>query len=123
MHELSREELLEIAHSAATTKSCPDCSLLSCTGWESVPSSFELGKLQAIGTLKIEDSKECWDEFHPDGTNIWSENAPISITHHPYNRSDIFECIGCKKKFLRYTEYGGYYIDERIRELNPTLIV
>lgn len=29
----------------------------------------------------------------------------------------------CERPFLRYTEYGGYYVDERIREVNPELIV
>ncbi len=122
MKEINRDQLLEIAASERAAKSCTECSSLSCVGWESVPSSFELNKLQPLGTLRIEGAEECWDEYHPNGTNIWSEDAPISIKHHPYNRSDICECIGCKKKFLRYTEYGGYYVDERIRELDPKLI-
>jgi hypothetical protein len=122
MNELSKEQLIEIAQSTQTTKDCPDCSSLLCVGWESVPSSFELAKLRTIGTLRIEGAQECWDEYHPNGTNIWSEDAPISIKHHPYNRADVCECIACQKKFLRYTEYGGYYVDERIRELNAKLI-
>jgi len=89
----------------------------------SVPGYFNLGKLAVLGTLKIEGAEESWDEYHPDGTNLWSENAPISIQHHPYNRSDVRECIRCRRTFLHYTEYGGYYLDERIRELNPTFIV
>lgn len=88
-----------------------------------MPGYFDLGKLRVLGTLKLESAAECWDEYHPDGTNLWSENAPISLQHHPYNRSDVRECMSCKRKFLHYTEYGGYYLDERIRELNPELIV
>jgi hypothetical protein len=122
MKEINREQLLEIANSPKTFDDCPECAPLSCEGWESVPSSFEIKKLQTLGTLRIEGAEDCWDEFHPDGTNIWSKDAPISIKHHPYNRSDVCECIRCKKKFLRYTEYGGYYVDERIRELHPNLI-
>jgi DNA-directed RNA polymerase subunit RPC12/RpoP len=120
--EFNREQLIKIADSEKTRHACPECSSLSCAGWESVPSAFDLKKLNIIGTLKVEGAEECWDEYHPNDTNIWSENAPISIKHHPYNRCDVYECIGCKKKFLRYTEYGGYYVDERIRELNPKLI-
>jgi len=122
MNELSRDQLLEIASSEKMSESCLDCSSLSCAGWESVPSSFELNKLKLLGTLRVDGAEECWDEYHPNGTNIWSEDAPISIKHHPYNQSDVFECISCRKKFLRYTEYGGYYIDQRIRELNLKLI-
>jgi hypothetical protein len=122
MNEFNREQLIKLADSGKASKDCPTCSSLSCVGWESVPSSFDLKKLKIIGTLKVEGAQECWDEYHPNGTHIWSEDAPISIEHHPYNRCDVYECLGCKKKFLRYTEYGGYYVDERIRELNPKLI-
>jgi len=123
MNEITREQLLEIADSPRRDKNCQDCSLLLCIAWESVPSFFELGKLQTLGTLRIEGAEECWNEYHPDGTNLWSENAPISVTHYPYNRSDVCECTGCKRKFLRYTEYGGYYLEERIRELDRKLMV
>ena len=123
LKELNRDQLLEFSKSVSATEGCSDCSSLSCAGWESVPSSFDLSNLNPIGTLRAEGAEECWDEYHPNGTNIWSEDAPISIKHHPYNRSEVCECAGCKRKFLRYTEYGGYYLDERIRELNPTLIV
>jgi hypothetical protein len=122
MTELNRDQLLDIARSTKNSGGCTECTPLSCAGWESVPGSFELNKLQIIGTLRIEGAEEIWDEYHPDGTNIWSKGAPISIKHHPYNRSDVYECISCKRKFLRYTEYGGYYVDERIRELDQNLI-
>ena len=29
----------------------------------------------------------------------------------------------CPRPFLRYTEYGGYYQDERIREIDAALVV
>ncbi len=121
--KLSRDDLLVIAQSPKTTKACPECSSLSCPGWMSVPGYFDFKKLNVLGTLRSEGSEERWEEFHPAGTNLWSEDAPISIQHHPYDRCDVRECTGCKRTFLHYTEYGGYYLDERIRELNPTLIV
>ena len=123
MKTFDREQLRVIATSPRVTDSCSECASLSCPGWVSVPGYFDLGKLTVLGTLKLENNEESWDEHHPDGTNLWSEDAPISIQHHPYNRSDILECNACKRKFLHYTEYGGYYLDERIRELNPKLIV
>lgn len=123
LKELTTTELLEIAQLSKTQGECEHCAPLSCQGWESLPSGFDANKLIALGTLRIEGDQECWDEYHPDGTNQWSTNAPISSKHYPYNRSDVVECKACKRKFLRYTEYGGYYLDERIRELNPKLIV
>ena len=121
--ELSRHELLEIASSVRSPKACSNCAALSCPGWISVPGYFDLGTLRVLGTLKVDSLEEHWDEYHPDGTNLWSLNAPISVQHHPYNRSDIRECMSCKRKFMHYTEYGGYYLDERIRELNAQFIV
>ncbi len=121
--ELSREQLLDIAKSPQAAEGCSACSSLSCPGWISKPGYFDLSKLRIVGTLRIEGAQESWDEYHPDRTSFWSEDAPISTQHHPYNRSDILECGGCKKKFLHYTEYGGYYLDERIRELNAHFIV
>jgi len=123
MKELNREQLLEITNAPRQSDSCPVCSSLLCPGWISIPGYFDRSKLSVLGTLRQEGAAECWDEYHPDGTHLWSEDAPISVDHHPYNQSDVLECVSCKRKFLQYTEYGGYYRDERIRELNPALIV
>ena len=122
LKELNTTQLLEIARSTTAKSHCEQCSPLSCKGWESMPNGFDVGLLTPLGTLKIEGAQESWDEYHPNGTNQWSSDAPISVTHYPYNRSDVYECKSCQRKFLRYTEYGGYYLDERIRELNPDLI-
>ena len=123
INKISRDQLLQIASSPKGAGKCPHCSSLSCPGWVSVPGYFDLGKLKVLGTLASESTEECWDEYHPAGTNLWSDSAPISVQHHPYNRSDVRECIHCKRTFLHYTEYGGYYLDERIRELDAALIV
>lgn len=88
-----------------------------------MPGYFDFRKLKVLGTLKTENAEECWDEYHPDGTNLWSQEAPIAINYHPYDRSDVRECTHCTRVFLHYTEYGGYYLDERIRKLEPKLIV
>ena len=122
LKELNTKQLLEIAQSPIKKNDCEQCAPLSCQGWESLPSGFEQETLRLLGTLRIEDAPECWDEHHPNGTNQWSSDAPISPSHYPYNRSDVVECKFCERKFLRYTEYGGYYLDERIRELNPKFI-
>lgn len=121
--KFDREQLLVVAKNSAVHNDCPVCSGLLCPGWISVPGYFGLDKLQVLGTLKTEGAEESWDEYHPNGTHLWSDNAPIALQHHPYNRSDILACSFCKKVFLHYTEYGGYYLEERIRELNAEFIV
>ena len=88
--ELNRSELLEIANSTQSKTDCPKCASLVCVGWETVPGSFDLDSLKPIGTLRIEGAPERWEEDHPNGTNLWSENAPITIEFPPYNRSDVY---------------------------------
>ena len=121
--KLSRHQLLDIAMSRKDVQPCEECVPLCCPGWISVPGYFDVRKLKFLGTLKAKGAEERWDEYHPNGTNHWSVEAPIAIDHHPYDRSDVRECTHCTRVFLHYTEYGGYYLDERIRALNPKLIV
>jgi hypothetical protein len=116
-------ELLNLALKKPSNSECTTCNMLMNPGWESVPGSFDLALLQLIGTLRVEDQPEVWDEYHPHGTHSWSADAPIAIGYHPYNRCDIYQCVDCSRKYLRYGEYGGYYVDERIRPLNPKFIV
>jgi hypothetical protein len=116
-----RAELASLAQSF-DGKQCSDCQALSCIGWESIPGSFTTKSLEQVATLRPEDAAECWDEDHPNGTNFWSEAAPISMGFHPYNKSDVYKCKQCGCLYLRYTECGGYYVDERIRLLDPKLI-
>jgi len=102
---------------------CSVCAPLACRGWESVPSGFDRGALQRIGTLCDEDSALATvAEYHPQGTHAWSADAPIAPAYYPYNRCDVWQCVACARPFLRYTEYGGYYLDERIRELSVALV-
>jgi hypothetical protein len=61
-------------------------------------------------------------EYHPGGTNAWSADAPIAPAYFPYNRCDAWLCVQCGRPFLRYTEFGGYYMEERIRELDARLV-
>ena len=114
--------LLALAQSG-TQADCRRCAALACPGWESVPSTFDISVLTQVGTLvnpRIEDPT--LDEYHPKGTHGWSADAPIAPAYFPYNRCTVWTCTGCSKVFLRYTEYGGYYIDERIRAVDPALV-
>ena len=107
----------------AGTGPCARCAGLVCPGWEAVPGGFDRGGLRAIGTLRRPDDEELsLQEHHPAGTNAWSPDAPIALGYFPYNRCDVWACTGCGRPFLRYTEYGGYYVEERIRALDGDLV-
>lgn len=105
----------------------PDCQ---CTrtpldGWASLPNSLPDAQLEAVGTLlDQQDTQEpTFSEFHPDGTSYWAVDAPIAPRYFPYNRSNVCRCRECGRLYLRYQEGGGYFVDQRIRRVNPALIV
>jgi len=118
---LDTSTLRALAKAICLEQKCLNCASLNASGWETLPQTFDQDKLEMIGTLRSE-GEESWNEYHPKGTQIWSDNAPIALGYHPYNKCDIYECKTCGTQYLRYTEFGGYYIDQRIRELNPELI-
>jgi hypothetical protein len=101
------------------------CAALKCEGWESLPSTFDGALLRRVGRVSDGDAYDepTVEEYHPGGTRYDSPDAPIALGHFPYNRSELWQCVQCARPFLRYTEYGGYYIDPRIRELKAALVV
>ena len=123
MPPLSRAAVAEIARHAPRGAGCPVCASLRCPGWEPMPAGFDAQGLRLLGTLREGDDEPTWDEYHPDGSRLWSVDAPIALGFHPYNRCDLAACSGSGRAFLRYTEYGGYYFDPRIRDLDPLLLV
>jgi len=121
---LGADELILLAKHADVSRSCPQCKALQSPGWESMPGSFDRRALIRVGTLRDEAVDEpTLQEHHPHGTHGWSADAPISLTHFPYNRCDVWQCADCSRAYLRYTEYGGYYEDERVRQVDPGLVV
>ena len=97
---------------------CPACAALKAPGWEALPGSFDASRLRKLATLRRPDVDDpTLEEYHPAGTHAWSPEAPIAPAFFPYNRCDVWQCASCGRPFLRYTEYGGYYVEERIREL------
>lgn len=97
---------------------CPACAALKAPGWEALPGSFDAARLRKVGTLRQPGEEDpTLEEYHPAGTRSWSPDAPIAPAFFPYNRCDVWQCAACGRPFLRYTEYGGYYVEERIREL------
>jgi hypothetical protein len=77
-----------------------------------------------VATLRdVTVQEPTFEEYHPEGTRYESPQAPVSLAHHPFNRCEVHHCQRCGQHVLRYTEYGGYYVDARARRLDPTLIV
>jgi hypothetical protein len=80
--------------------------------------------MKRLGSLRDPQLDEpTFEEFHPHGTRYASPDAPVAPEHFPYNRCDAFGCGRCGRVLLRYTEYGGYYVDARVRELRAECIV
>jgi hypothetical protein len=120
---LTEAEVRDFAARAASRERCSACAPLWRPAWESVSGATQTGHLSIVGSLRAEETAERLDEHHPHGTHLWSPEAPIALGWHPYNQCSLWHCKDCDAAFLRYTEYGGYYQDERIRPLIADLIV
>jgi hypothetical protein len=120
--KLSFDEVETIAREQP--EPCAECAPLAFRGWESFPGDKSDAVLEPVGTLwrAGEEDEPTLAEHHPAGTSFWSPDAPIALAYFPANRSEVWRCRHCGHGFLRYTEYGGYYEDRRIRSLQPELI-
>jgi hypothetical protein len=110
------------AHKKSKECSCP---LKSHTGWQSIPEHrWPQEHLTEQGTLRKSNTEEpCFDEYHPSGTRFESANAPVALDFFPYNHSTVFLCEHCHQTVLKYTETGGYYVEQRARRIDASLIV
>lgn len=118
-------ELRELASKRleAEARGCK-CTALQTASWESITDDRWPAGIQRAGTLRPSDVDEpTFEEFHPNGTRYGSADAPIAVPWFPFNRSDVYVCGRCRSVFLRYTEYGGYYVDHRVRLVDPGLVV
>jgi hypothetical protein len=120
---LNAENLKSLGE-AKTPVACT-CPLRPCAGWESFTEDrWPQAQMQAAGTLRDAHAYQpSTEEHHPNGTRYASPNAPIAVNFFPYNLCDVFACATCHKVLLRYTEFGGYYVDHRVRELDASLVV
>ena len=123
MEKMNRESLQE-AGRQARNHAC-SCALGPCPGWESFTEErWPLQHMRALGTLRDADIYEpTTEEYHPGATRYESPEAPIAVHFSPYNRCDVYACERCERVLMRYTEFGGYYVDHRVRQLDPALVV
>ncbi len=114
---------LRAALAAAPKQPCT-CAVGPCLAWESLAEGrWPAGHMAKLGTLRDPDMYEpTFEEFHPQGTRYESAEAPVALQFFPYNRCDVFSCQQCRRSLMRYTEFGGYYIDHRVRELRAELL-
>ena len=123
MNELNAESLIALGCKNQST-AC-SCALGACATWESFTEErWPKAQMRQLGTLRSPEVYEpTQEEHHPEGTRYASADAPIAVDFFPCNVSDVYACDTCKRVLLRYTEFGGYYVDHRVRELNPALVV
>jgi hypothetical protein len=121
---LDAAALLELARHAEQTNPAPcTCTKTPLDGWQSQPLSIDERQLEQVGTLMREDEAEpTFAEHLPEGMRYWSDDAPIAPRYFPYNRCGVWKCTQCGRLYLRYTEGGGYFVDQRIRALKANLI-
>ncbi len=120
MQELPQATDAQLKHWSASKAQACSCSLGACVGWESITESrWPAEQAKAVATLRAPDGVEpTYEEYHPEGTRYESLLAPVVAGFFPYNRCDVYQCSGCERYLMRYTEYGGYYVDHRARCLN-----
>lgn len=121
---LDHDALLKLTTEAARVTQPCVCTKTPLAGWTTLPLSLQDAQLNEVATLAPPDEMEpTYAEHHPAGTHYASDDAPIALRHFPYNRCTVNRCRTCGRLFLRYQEGGGYFIDQRIRALDPALVV
>jgi hypothetical protein len=118
----SAAELATLLDTGAKPQNC-SCSLGTCAGWEGLTEDrWPATQVEPVGSLRdLEIAEPTFEEQHPNGTRYESAAAPVAVKFFPYNRSEVWHCTQCQRHLMRYTEFGGYYVDHRVRALTPDL--
>ena len=116
---------LRAAIARPTAPRACDCALGACAGWESLAEyRWEAGQMTLVATLRDPAVDEpTLEEKHPQGTRYDAPDAPVAVGFFPYNRCEVWHCGRCERHLLRYTEFGGYNVDHRVRALDPGGII
>ena len=123
-------QALRALSEGVSSQAC-NCLVGACVGWESVTEDrWPSRQMLKVGSLREASdpfgpvvAEPTFEEFHPEGTRYASPAAPIAVRFFPYNLCDVYACSQCDKVLLRYTEFGGYYVDHRVRELDASLVI
>ena len=117
------DELRACRPSSPADASCR-CGLGSCPGWTSLTEErWPAAQMQAVATLRDPELHEpTFEERHPERHALrLRRQRRWRSRFFPYNRCELWRCGQCHRQLLRYTEFGGYYVDHRVRELAPNL--
>jgi hypothetical protein len=100
------------------------CTLAACDGWSSITEArWPAAQMQPLATLRdAELTEPGFAEWHPERTRYDSPDAPVAVGWFPYNRCDLHRCSDCGAAVMRYTEFGGYYVDHRARRVDAGLV-
>ena len=104
---------------------CEYCKKEKFKGWGNSTKEIKQS-LEIAGEFELADyfiEKNGYSEYHPDGTNYWSKDAPVAIDFYPYHESRILLCPNCKAIFLNYIEYAGHLPQDRLRWARKSLLV
>jgi hypothetical protein len=117
--KLTPENIRQIAERSSLESAACSCILGLSRGWETLPKVLkESNLLRFIGEITIDKNLDVTlDEYHPNGTHFWSEDAPFHFEFYPYNISSLWGCTHCSRAFLRFAEAGAYHCEQRIRIL------
>lgn len=122
--KLKFEEVVKLARSSAAVTRICTCAIDSFREWTRTPIDFPQGQMRTLGTLLDDPYTEpTFAEYHAHGTSYWSPDAPIAPRYYPYNRATVQQCTICERSCLSYVEAGGYYVEPRVRALDPGLLV
>jgi hypothetical protein len=120
----SAAELRALQAEAPSAAPC-HCGMAIYRGWSSLTEErWPATLMTQLATLRDPEVDEpTFEEYHPTGTRYDDPTAPVDPAFFPYNRCDVWHCRACRRLVLRYTEFGGYYVDHRVRVLDPALLV
>jgi len=112
------EQLRDHLRNARAAQTC-QCTLGCSSSWTSFTEErWPISQMKEVATLRDPEVHEpTFEEKHPQGTRYDSSDAPVAMRYFPYNRCDLWLCQRCQQHVLRYTEFGGYYVDHRVRAI------
>lgn len=108
-----------------TGGNCDKCHKDNFAGWETLTKEME-SSLELCGEFEQAEKyigQNGYTEYHPNGTNYWSKDAPIALAFYPYHESLIRKCKSCDAIFLTYIEHSGHAPHNRCRWVQKDLLV
>ncbi len=125
---MNAAELRELSSKQLKAKALGcQCKPLQWPSWESLPDERWPAGMERVGTLREADIDEpTFEEFHLNGTRLRLARCAgrrVLGSARSIGATSTAAAVCSLGIYLRYTEYGGYYIDHRVRLVDPNLVV